>query len=202
MGGASANSLAVVSADRPPTPDPSPPRARARGGRGAESIARRCVSNTPYDFSAFFGRGGPSTGGSDLMYSAIAARSSADQLRGVADHAHHRSAGGIAIGRLPGLEEIGDVLGAPVAEPLLRDVRHPALAFRVRPPGETLRRDDAAEKIARAVALGAMAETSDEIGAAIPLRRTRRIRLNGLSSMNSNFQIPTLRLTLNGNGTS
>ena len=60
------------------------------------------------------------------------------------------------------------------AKSLLRDVRHPALAFRIGPAGEALRRDDAAEKIARAVALGAMAETVDEIGAAIPLRRTRR----------------------------
>src|SRR6202022_2036993 len=67
-------------------------------------------------------------------------------------------------------------LRAPVAKSLLRDVRHPALAFRIRPAGETLRGDDAAEKVTRAVALRAMAKAVDEVSAAIPAGRARRIR--------------------------
>ena len=39
--------------------------------------------------------------------------------------------------------------------------------------GNALACDDAVEKIARAVAFGAMAKTVDETGAAIPLRRAR-----------------------------
>ena len=63
--------------------------------------------------------------------------------------------------------------------------------------------DDAAKKIARAVALRAMAETVDEIGAAIPLRPTfAPSGTNGLPSRNRNFQTPTFRRTLNGKGTS
>ncbi len=44
MGGLSAGTAAWVIAALPPTPDPSPPRARARGGRGVKSIAKRCRS--------------------------------------------------------------------------------------------------------------------------------------------------------------
>ena len=65
------------------------------------------------------------------------------------------------------------------AQSLLRDVRHPALAFRIGSTCEALRGDDAAEKIARAVTLRAMAQAVDEIGAAIPPRRSRRVRPEG-----------------------
>ena len=41
MGGGAANAAVSEFADRPPTPDPSPPRADARGGRGEEEI-RHC----------------------------------------------------------------------------------------------------------------------------------------------------------------
>ena len=58
---------------------------------------------------------------------------------------------------------------------LLGDVRHKALPFRIGTAGKALACNDAAEKIARAVAFGAMAETVDEIGAAIPLRRARLV---------------------------
>src|SRR5437868_13209336 len=81
------------------------------------------------------------------------------ELRGVLDHAPHRAARGIAVRHLPGLQEIGDVLDAPLIQPLLRDVGYPALAFRIRSAGKTLRIDNAAEDIARAVTLRAMAET-------------------------------------------
>jgi peptide/nickel transport system ATP-binding protein len=57
------DSQRVALAERAPHPNPLP----VRTGRGRSQ-----------DFSAFFGRGGPSTGGSHLMYSAIAARSSDD----------------------------------------------------------------------------------------------------------------------------
>src|ERR1700732_809725 len=53
------------------------------------------------------------------------------QLGGVLDHSPHRAAGAVAIGRGTGLEEIIDVLYAPVANSLLRNVRHPALAFEI-----------------------------------------------------------------------
>src|SRR3984893_14937380 len=114
------------------------------------------------------------------------------ELRSVLDHARHRAAGAVAIGHLPGFEEIGDVLRAPVANPLWRDVRHPALAFRVWPAGEALRCDDAAEKIARAVALGAMAEAVDQIGAAVPLRRVRGIRHERLAIHEQPFPDPDI----------
>src|SRR5258708_1933728 len=80
-----------------------------------------------------------------------------------------------------GLKEVGDVLLAPVANSFLRDVRHPAFAFRIGAAGETLLGDGAAEEIPRAVAFRAMAETVHEIGAAIPARRARRIRHEGLA---------------------
>jgi hypothetical protein len=54
VGGASANSLPEEQADRPPTPDPSPPRARARGGRGAHCAQLR-------DLAARFARVLPET---------------------------------------------------------------------------------------------------------------------------------------------
>src|SRR5450432_6867 len=88
------------------------------------------------------------------------------QLRGVLDDAHHRAADGIAVGRLAGFEQIFDVLCAPLAESLLGDIGYPPLAFRIWPAREALRGDNAAEKIARAVALGTMSETVDQIGAA------------------------------------
>src|SRR6185437_5096620 len=98
------------------------------------------------------------------------------ELRGVLDHPHHRAAGAVAVRCLASLEEIGDILHIPVAEPLLRDVLHPTLAFRIGTAGKALRGDDAAKKIARAVTLGTMAKAVDEIGAAIPGRRSRLIR--------------------------
>jgi hypothetical protein len=50
VGGASANSRPDEQADRPPTPDPSPPRAKARGGRGGHRARLR-------DLAAHFARG-------------------------------------------------------------------------------------------------------------------------------------------------
>src|SRR5207245_11598106 len=93
------------------------------------------------------------------------------KLRSILDHAGHRAAGGVVIGRRPGFEEVGDVLLAPIAYSFLGDVRHPALAFRIGSPGKALRADDAAKEMAGAVTLRAMTKAVHEIGAAIPLRR-------------------------------
>ena len=65
--------------------------------------------------------------------------------------------------------------------PLLRDVRDPALAFRIGPAGKALRRDDTAERIARRMAFGAMAGAVHQIGAAIPLRGFRCVGLERLA---------------------
>ena len=71
--------------------------------------------------------------------------------------------------------------------PFLRDVRHPALAFRIGSAGKALRGDDAAKEISRAVTFRAMTEAVDQIGAAIPPRRTRRIRHKGLAVHEQQF---------------
>src|SRR6185437_16717121 len=85
----------------------------------------------------------------------------------------------VAVGRLSGFEVVRDVLRAPALQPFLRDVRHPALALRIGSTCETLRGDDAAESISRAVTLGAVAEAVDEIGAAVPPHRSCRVRPEG-----------------------
>src|SRR5204863_9880827 len=95
--------------------------------------------------------------------------------------------GVVAVGQSAGLEEIGEILHAPFAKFLLRDVRYPALAFRIGTAGKALRGDDATEQIARAVALRAMAETVDEIGAAIPWRGVRGIRRQRLAVHEQEF---------------
>src|SRR4051794_33550493 len=58
------------------------------------------------------------------------------QLRRVLDDTRHRSARGVALRSLAGLEEPGDILFAPAAEALLRDVGHPTLALGIRPARE------------------------------------------------------------------
>src|SRR5258707_11282504 len=108
------------------------------------------------------------------------------------DHAPHRAAGAVAIGHIAGFEKIADVALAPVAESLLSDVRHPALAFGVRSAGKALRRDNAAKEISRAVALRAMAEAVDEIRTAIPLRRARGIRSEWLAVHEQQFPDPEI----------
>src|SRR3984893_10611735 len=137
-------------ASRTPTPSsPSRRSARVRSGllfRPRRSLDRRQRFEICRDCGAILGR----------------------QLRGVLDDARHRAAGAIVIGGRAGFEEIGDVLLAPFGKPFLRDVRHPALAFRIWPAGEALPGDNAAEEISGTVALGAMAEAVDQIGAAIP----------------------------------
>src|SRR5262249_61756423 len=75
-----------------------------------------------------------------------------------------------------GLEDAFDVALGVVADSCRRDIGHGAVAaFRIGTAGEALAFDDAAEAVARAVALRAMARTVDKICAAIPLRRFGRV---------------------------
>src|ERR1700730_5292484 len=98
------------------------------------------------------------------------------KLRGVADHRRHAAADRIAVGHLAGFEQICDVLHGIVGETLLSNVGHPAFAFQVRPASEALRGLDRAQGIARAVTLGAVTGSVDQIGATVPFSRLRRIR--------------------------
>src|SRR5207244_4529342 len=59
---------------------------------------------------------------------------------------------------------------------LLGDVGHEAASGRIRPAREPQPGNDCAEKIPRAVALGAMARSVDEIAAAVEGRGSLRIR--------------------------
>src|SRR5258707_6175300 len=108
------------------------------------------------------------------------------------DHGPHRAGGLVAVGKFAGFEKIADVVLAPLAGSLLRDVRNPALAFGVGPAGEALRRDNAAKEVSRAVTLRAMAEAVDEIGTAIPLRRARGIRCEWLAIHEQQFPDPEI----------
>src|SRR5262249_48854710 len=91
------------------------------------------------------------------------------QFRRIGDHRRHRATDRIAVGQISGLKDAFDVALRVVAYTCRRDVGDPAVAaFRIGPAGKALARDDAAEAIAGAVALRAMARTVDEISAAIP----------------------------------
>src|SRR6185295_17690114 len=98
------------------------------------------------------------------------------ELRGVADHGRHWAADRVAVRCIAGFEQVGDVLLGVIAERLLGDVRNPALALRIGAARKALRRDDAAEDVAWAMALGAVAGTVDQIGTPVPRRRLRGIR--------------------------
>ncbi len=72
----------------------------------------------------------------------------------------------------------------------------------LRPAGEALARDDAAEKCCAANDIRRSGRAVDEIGAAIPGRVLGGSPSNGLPSRNRNFQQPSVRRMLKGNGTS
>jgi hypothetical protein len=63
----------------------------------------------------------------------------------------------VEVGRIPGLLQIGDIVLAPVADPVFarRDVRHAAFAPGIRRAGEFRVLGDATEQVARGVALPA-----------------------------------------------
>src|SRR5262249_22070156 len=70
-----------------------------------------------------------------------------------------------------------------VGEPFLRDVGHPALTVRIGTACKALRGDDATQDIARAVTLGAMPETVDEIGPAIEAFGARGVGYERLADL-------------------
>src|SRR5262245_35927845 len=103
------------------------------------------------------------------------------QFRRIGGRRRHCARARVAGGQIAGLEDALDVPLRVVAYTCRRDVGDPAVAaFRVGPAGKALARDDAAEAIAGAVALRAMARTVDEISAAIPRRRLGRVGLEML----------------------
>ncbi len=79
-----------------------------------------------------------------------------------------------------------------------RDVRHRALALGIRPAAEALRRDDAAERIARRMAFRAMAGPLNEIGPAVPFRTLAGHRLLQLPIEMEQF--PTAKAAANAEG--
>src|SRR3954462_3527662 len=103
------------------------------------------------------------------------------ELRGIAHHRGHRAADRIAVGRLTGLQQIGDILVGIVTKTLLRDVGNPALALGIGTTGKALLRDDAPERRARRVTLGAMTGSVDEIGASTPFVRFGAVALERLA---------------------
>src|SRR5262249_21092228 len=100
------------------------------------------------------------------------------KFRRIGHHRRHRATDRIAVGQISGLEDAFDVPLRVVADSCRRDVGDPAVAaFWIGPAGKALARDGAAEAIAGAVALRAMARTVDEISAAIPRPRLGRVGL-------------------------
>src|SRR5262249_61526275 len=90
----------------------------------------------------------------------------------LAHHGGHRSADGIAVGHVPSLENALDIALRVIADSGRRDVGNPAIAaFRIRTAGEALAGDDAAETVARTVALRAMAWAVHQMWAASHLCR-------------------------------
>src|SRR5262245_15559709 len=99
------------------------------------------------------------------------------QLAGIDHDVGHARTNRIVVRRGAGLEQIGNVLIRPGANAVRarRDVRDPALAFRVRATGEAPFGHDAAQAVAFAVALRAMGGSFDEIGTAIEHSALRRV---------------------------
>ena len=93
------------------------------------------------------------------------------ELRNVLLHPRHEAADHVEIRRIPGFQQIGDVLRAPIGKPVIarRDIRDLTLAFRIAGAGKGLALDDAAEEVARRMTLAAMTGPVDEIVAAIDL---------------------------------
>ena len=59
------------------------------------------------------------------------------QHRRIGDDIGHRRADAAMVGRIPGLQHLGDLLLRPVADARRRDIRIEAGAFRILPPGIT-----------------------------------------------------------------
>src|SRR5262249_49731591 len=110
------------------------------------------------------------------------------KLRRIGHHGRHQATHRIAVGHVSGLEDALDVALRVVADTCRRDVGGGALAaFRIGTAGKALTCDDAAEGVARAVALRAMARAIDQISAAIPRRRLERVGLELLTVEKKKF---------------
>src|SRR5499427_9590976 len=100
------------------------------------------------------------------------------KLRCIGHHVPHQATDRIAVGHVSGLEDALDIPLRVVADSFRRDVWNPTVAtFRIGAAGKALTCDDAAEEVARAVALRAMARPIDQISAAIPRRGLERVGL-------------------------
>src|SRR5438128_12601347 len=94
------------------------------------------------------------------------------KFRRIGDHCRHRATDRIAVGHVAALEDSFDVALGIIADSCWRDIGDGAVAaFRIGTAGKALACDDAAEGVARAVALRAMARAADQISAPIPLGR-------------------------------
>src|SRR5262252_10553688 len=110
------------------------------------------------------------------------------KLRRIAHHVPHEATDRIAVGHVSGLENALDVALRIVADSFRRDVWDPTVAaFRIGAAGKALALDDAAEEVARAVALRAMARAVDQISAAIPRRRFGGVGLELLAVEEKKF---------------
>src|SRR5215831_21290404 len=110
------------------------------------------------------------------------------KLRRIAHHGRHQATHRIAVRHISGLEDALDIPLRVVADSFRRDVWDPTVAaFRIGTAGKALTCDDAAEEVARAVALRAMARAIDQISAAIPRRRLERVGLKLLTVEKKKF---------------
>src|SRR6266436_1432515 len=110
------------------------------------------------------------------------------KFRRIGHHGRHQATDRIAVGHVPALEDSFDVALGVVADSCWRDIGDGAVAaFRIGTAGKALACDDAAEEIARAVALRAMARAVDQISAAIPLRWLERVGLELLTVEKKKF---------------
>src|SRR5262249_57844913 len=110
------------------------------------------------------------------------------KFRRIAHHGRHQATHRIAVRHISGLEDALDIPLRVVADSFRRDVWDPTVAaFRIGTAGKTLTCDDAAEEVARAVALRAIAPAIAPISGAIPRRRLERVGLKLLTVEQKKF---------------
>ena len=125
------------------------------------------------------------------------------RMRGRIDTTSAIDAAGVGVRIAAGLQILGDVVGTPGADAgavVCGQVwRHPVVQ---RPALQRLARLVGAEQVLGRVAGAAVAEAVDEIGAAVPLGRLGRRRLELAGWKNSRFQPLTSERKLSGKGRS
>ena len=117
------------------------PRPALAHDRGTTPSRHRLLAFT----QSFFGRGGPSTGGSDSRIPP-SPRDRRPEAARCSDHPRHRSARGVA-SAIPPSPGNSRYLSHSIRQDALRDVGDPALTFRIGSAGKALRGDDAAERL-------------------------------------------------------